>query len=110
MYLLFAYLHYDIAIWILGDNSLGKRRYKEACELYKVAARTAASNTPLFLRIREKEDMVMKIISLEVATLMWERWRLFEIQFVQSSERSIQSSIKDYCRIETIATDCFWYW
>jgi hypothetical protein len=52
---------------------LGKRRYKEACELYKVAARTAASNTPLFLRIREKEDMVMKIISLEVANHLCEK-------------------------------------
>lgn len=56
-----------------ADISLGRRRFKEACDLYKSAMRCAVVNSPLYLRIREKEDYMMKIISLEIANHLTEK-------------------------------------
>ncbi|KAJ1433175.1 hypothetical protein B484DRAFT_16316 [Ochromonadaceae sp. CCMP2298] len=56
-----------------ADISLGRRRFKEACDLYKNAMRSAVVNSPLHQRIREKEDYMMKIISLEIANHLTEK-------------------------------------
>lgn len=56
-----------------ADTSLAKRRYKEACDLYKLANRNAVPGSQIALRIREKEDYMMKIISLEIANHLSEK-------------------------------------
>ena len=67
-----------------ADNSLGKKRYKEACDLYKIAIRSLnnpnssssgsnSSNNAFFQRIKEKEELVLKIISLEIANHLSEK-------------------------------------
>ena len=73
-----------------GDTSLFKRRYKEACDLYKIAMRSIAGTAAiggvngtnansiqlasiLYQRIREKEDLALKIIALEIANHLAEK-------------------------------------
>jgi len=56
-----------------ADISLGKRRFKEACDLYKNALRSVATNSPAHYRLREKEDYMMKIISLEISNHLTEK-------------------------------------
>ena len=56
-----------------ADLSLGKRRFKEACDLYKLAMRSAVTNSHIYNRIREKEDYMMRIISLEIANHLTEK-------------------------------------
>jgi hypothetical protein len=56
-----------------ADQSLGKKRFKEACDLYKLAMRSAVVNSHIYIRIREKEDYMMRIISLEIANHLTEK-------------------------------------
>jgi tetratricopeptide (TPR) repeat protein len=55
-----------------GDLSLGKRRFKEACDFYKMALRSATLKE-ITSRIKEKEEMVSKIISLEISNHLCEK-------------------------------------
>lgn len=76
-----------------ADLSLGKRRFKEACDLYKLAMRSAVVNSPTYNRIREKEDYMMRIISLEIANHLTEKGEecLKSGSYTQSRENFAQA-------------------
>jgi tetratricopeptide (TPR) repeat protein len=89
-----------------ADISLGRRRFKEACDLYKSAMRCAVVNSPLYLRIREKEDYMMKIISLEIANHLTEKGQdcLRTGCFAQGKEHFLQAMKLNpsYIHLQTI--------
>eukprot|EP00428_Durinskia_dybowskii_P062762 CAMPEP_0170368536 /NCGR_PEP_ID=MMETSP0117_2-20130122/7508_1 /TAXON_ID=400756 /ORGANISM="Durinskia baltica, Strain CSIRO CS-38" /LENGTH=1859 /DNA_ID=CAMNT_0010623207 /DNA_START=82 /DNA_END=5661 /DNA_ORIENTATION=+ len=89
-----------------ADISLGRRRFKEACDLYKSAMRSAVVNSPLYLRIREKEDYMMKIISLEIANHLTEKGQdcLRTGNFAQGKEHFLQAMKLNpsYIHLQTI--------
>ena len=89
-----------------ADISLGRRRFKEACDLYKNAMRSAVVNSPLYLRIREKEDYMMKIISLEIANHLTEKGQdcLRTGCFIQGKEHFLQAMKLNpsYIHLQTI--------
>lgn len=76
-----------------ADLSLGKRRFKEACDLYKLAMRSAVTNSSIYNRIREKEDYMMRIISLEIANHLTEKGEecLKSGSYAQSRENFAQA-------------------
>jgi hypothetical protein len=76
-----------------ADLSLGKRRFKEACDLYKLAMRSAVANSSIYNRIREKEDYMMRIISLEIANHLTEKGEecLKSGSYAQSRENFAQA-------------------
>jgi len=89
-----------------ADISLGRRRFKEACDLYKSAMRSAVVNSPLYMRIREKEDYMMKIISLEIANHLTEKGQecLKAGSFAQGKEHFLQAMKLNpsYLHLQTI--------
>ncbi|RYG70077.1 hypothetical protein EON64_01160 [archaeon] len=76
-----------------ADQSLGRKRFKEACDLYKLASRSAVPNSTIFNRIREKEDYMMRIISLEIANHLTEKGEecLKNGMYAQSRENFAQA-------------------
>eukprot|EP00981_Chlorochromonas_danica_P008218 scaffold2066_cov229-Ochromonas_danica.AAC.2 len=76
-----------------ADQSLGKKRFKEACDLYKLAIRSVVPNSSIHSRIREKEDYMMRIISLEIANHLTEKGEecLKSGMYTQSREHFAQA-------------------
>lgn len=56
-----------------ADLILGKKKFKEASDLYKLAMRSAVPNSSIFKRIKEKEEFMTRIISLEIANHLTEK-------------------------------------
>jgi tetratricopeptide (TPR) repeat protein len=89
-----------------GDIALGKRRFKEAGDLYKIASRCAAVNSPTYARIREKEEYIVKIINLEIANHLAEKGEDFlrNGAYAQGREQFVQA-LKlnpEYIHLQTI--------
>lgn len=56
-----------------ADLALANRRFKEAAEQYKNSKRSALVGSGIFVRVREKDERISRLLTLDAATALAER-------------------------------------